>query len=354
MQTTLDIQIQKTLNSRISEVDFNNIPFGKIFSDHMFLADYKDGEWSNPRIEPYRDLNLSPANSAIHYGQSIFEGMKAFKSQSDEVLLFRPYKNFERFNLSAERMCMPSIPEDIFIEGLRTIIDLDRNWVPPKEGEALYVRPYMFAMDDYIGIKPSDTYSFMIFTCPVGAYYAEPVRVKIETKYTRAVKGGVGFAKAAGNYAASLYPSKMAREQGFHQLIWTDGQEHRFVEESGTMNVMFIIDGVLRTPPTGETILNGVTRDSVLTIIRDWGMEVNESPIEVKELVEALESGKLSEAFGTGTAATIAPIEAIGHEDKVFELGYQSEGALSTKILTELEAIKRGQIEDRFGWNMAI
>ncbi len=354
MQTTLDIDIQRTQSSRLSQVDFNNIPFGRIFSDHMFIADYSDGEWKNPHIRPYGNLDLSPANSAIHYGQSIFEGMKAFKSEDGRVLLFRPYENFVRFNKSAERMCMPTVSEELFIEGLRTIIDLDRDWVPPQEGEALYVRPFMFAMDDYIGIKPSDTYKFMIFTCPVGAYYADPVRVKIEEHYTRAVKGGVGYAKAAGNYAASLYPSKLAREQGFHQLIWTDGQEHKFIEESGTMNVMFMIDGVLRTAPTGETILKGVTRDSVLTILRDWGMKVEESPMTVAELVSALETGKVTEAFGTGTAATIAPISAIGHKDEVFDLNYNKDTAMSTKILNELEAIKRGQIEDRFDWNMAI
>ncbi len=354
MQTTLEIDIRKTENSRIGQVDFDNLPFGRIFSDHMLISDYGNESWKNPHIMPYQDLHLSPANSAIHYGQSIFEGMKAFKSADGRVLLFRPYENFQRFNRSAERMCMPQVSEELFIEGLRTLINLDRDWVPPQEGEALYVRPFMFAMDDYIGIKPSDTYKFMIFTCPVGAYYADPVRVKIETHFTRAVKGGVGFAKAAGNYAASLYPSKMAREQGFHQLIWTDGQEHKFVEESGTMNVIFVINGALRTAPTSETILKGVTRDSVLTIARDWGMEVNESPLEVAELVESLRAGKVSEAFGAGTAATVAPISAIGHEDEVFDLGYSKESALSTKLMTELEAIKRGQIEDRFGWNMVI
>jgi branched-chain amino acid aminotransferase len=354
MEITLDINIEKTESSKLEGLDLSNIPFGKIFSDHMFFAKYEESEWKNPRILPYQKLKLSPANSAIHYGQSIFEGMKAFRTDQGKITLFRPHENLKRFNKSAERMCMPLVPEELFIGGLQSLIDLDRDWVPSQAGEALYVRPFMFAMDDYIGIRPSDSYYFLIFSCPVGAYYSEPVRIKIETRYTRAVKGGTGFAKAAGNYAASLYPSKLAREQGFHQLLWTDGQEHRFIEESGTMNIIFIIDGKIKTPPVGETILKGVTRDSVLVLARDRGMEIDESPIEVAELVRALENGRVSEAFGTGTAATIAPVEAIGFEDRVFDLNFDPKTAFSTKILDELEAMKRGRIEDRFDWNMTI
>ncbi|MFT6964158.1 MAG: branched-chain amino acid aminotransferase, partial [Flammeovirgaceae bacterium] len=228
-ETTLQIPVQKAEKSRISEIDFNNIEFGKNYSDHMFVADYKDGEWQDLRIMPFADMQMSPATSALHYGQSIFEGLKAYPSESeDKVLIFRPDENCKRFNKSAIRMCMPEIPEEIFMEGLFKVIDIDRSWVPSQEGCSLYIRPFMFATDEYVGLKPSETYRFIIFTSPVGSYYSEPVKVKIETHYTRAVSGGTGAAKTAGNYAASLYPAKLAQEQGYHQLVWTDGKEHKY------------------------------------------------------------------------------------------------------------------------------
>ncbi len=351
MINTLDIQIHKTNQSKISEVDFENVPFGKVYSDHMFLANYKDGKWGNFRIEPYGNINLSPANSAIHYGQSIFEGMKAYKMQDGKINIFRPHKNFERMNRSAERMCMPQIDEELFFEGIRSLVNLDKNWVPGKENTSLYIRPFMFATDEYIGIKPSDNYLFMIFTCPVGAYYAKPVSVKIETKYTRAIEGGTGAAKAAGNYAASLFPARIAQKEGYQQLIWTDGKEHKYIEESGTMNLMFIASDTLYTAPTGDTILEGVTRDSVLTLARDWGMKVEEKKIEVSELVKALKEGRVQEAFGTGTAATIAHIASIGFENERYELPSVETRKFSIKILESLEGIKRGTKEDKFNWN---
>lgn len=351
MISTIDIDIQKTSNSRISEVDFDNVPFGKVYSDHMFLADYSDGKWQNFRIVPYGNISLSPANSAIHYGQSIFEGMKAYKMADGKVNVFRPEKNYKRINKSAERMCMPAIPEEVFFEGIQTLIELDKDWIPDNPGCSLYIRPYMFATDEYIGIKPSDNYLFMIFTCPVGAYYSKPVNVKIETEFTRAVEGGTGAAKAAGNYAASLYPARKAQKEGYQQLIWTDGKEHKYIEESGTMNLMFIASNTLYTAPTGDTILDGVTRDSVLTLARKWGMKVEERRIKVEELVNALKENRVQEAFGTGTAATIAHIASIGFENEKYDLPPVEGREFSNRFLKVLDGIKRGIEADEFGWN---
>ncbi len=239
------------------------------------------GKWQDARITPFADMKMSPANSALHYGQSIFEGLKAFRSESeDKILIFRPEENCKRLNRSAKRMCMPEIPEELFMEGLSQLVDLDRKWVPNKEDSSLYVRPFMFATDEYIGVRPSETYRFIIFTSPVGSYYSEPVKVKIETHYTRAVSGGTGAAKTAGNYAASLYPAKLAQEQGYHQLIWTDGKEHKYIEEAGTMNIMFVIGNKLRTAPLTDTILPGITRASVLQMAKDWGLDVQEKPVD--------------------------------------------------------------------------
>lgn len=353
MQDTLQISINKVENSRIKNLDYNNIQFAREYSDHMLLVDYKNGAWQTPRIEPYGNLNISPANPAIHYGQSIFEGLKAYKHKNGQVSVFRPKANYDRMNVSAERMVMPHIPEEIFMDGLRELLKLDQQWVPDVEGTALYIRPFMFAIDEFIGVKPSQDFTFMIITTPVGAYYAKPVKVKVEKHYTRAVKGGTGFAKTAGNYAASLYPAKLAQEDGYDQLIWTDGQNHELIEESGTMNVMFIIDDALVTAPTGDTILNGITRDSVLTIARDWGYKVEERPLSVTELVTALENGKLKEAFGVGTAATIAPIEVIANDGIDYRLD-DSGREFSTKILKTLTDIRLGNQEDKFGWNYYI
>jgi len=315
MVHTLDIEVNKTNNSRISEMDFQNIEFAKQYSDHMFIADFDGNEWKDYKIVPYQNISLSPANPAIHYGQSIFEGLKAYKSANGEVLIFRPERNFERMNISAERMMMPTLDEDIFMDGLHELVNLDRQWVPDVDGTALYIRPFMFAMDEYIGIRPSKTFRFMIITCPVGAYYSRPVKVKIEEHYTRAIKGGTGYAKTAGNYAASLYPASLAQKAGYDQLLWTDGQFHKFIEESGTMNIMFVINNTLITAPLGDTILNGINRDSVRELARRWGMDVEVRPIEVDELIKSIENNTLQEAFGVGTAATIANIEVIGYRE---------------------------------------
>lgn len=350
MIDTVNIAIEKLKKSRLSEVDFDNIPFGKVYTDHMFLADYRDGSWQNFRIKPYKNIEISPASPALHYGQSIFEGMKAYKDASGRALVFRPSDNWKRLNISGERMCMPHLPEEIFMEGLNTLIELDRNWIPEKEGSSLYIRPFMFSADEYVGIRPSINWTFMIILCPVGAYYSTPVKVKIETHYTRAVAGGTGYAKAGGNYGGAIYPAKLAQDKGYHQLVWTDGIEHKYIEESGTMNVMFVIDDTLITPALSDSILAGITRDSVLQLARHWGMKVEERKIAVDELVKALKENRVQEAFGAGTAATIAHIELIGHEDQDYILPAIANRKFANKVLSELEGIKRGKLEDKFNW----
>lgn len=348
------IKIERIKESRIKEVDFDNIPFGRQFSDHMFVMDYKDGKWENPVIKPYQPIPMSPAMHALHYGQSIFEGMKAYKNIEGEVFLFRPEENFNRFNNSAERMCMPQIPKAIFMEALTELVRMDHAWIPLKEGSSLYVRPFMYATDEFIGVRPSETYRFIIFTCPVGTYYTEPVRVKIETVYSRACEGGVGRAKAAGNYGGALYPARMGQQEGFHQLVWTDAKEHKYIEESGTMNVMFMIGNKLMTPPLSGTILPGITRSSVLTIARDWGMNVVETSIHVDEVINALKKGTLKEAFGVGTAATIAHIKVIGYRNKKYELPDLETREFSNKVSAYLEKLRRGLIEDKFNWRWQV
>jgi branched-chain amino acid aminotransferase len=350
MLDTLDISIRKVQNSRINEVDFNNIPFGRVYSDHMFIADYEDGQWSDLRIVPYENLSMAPASSVIHYGQSVFEGLKAYKNNKGEAVVFRPEANAKRLNKSAERMCIPEVPEELFLQAMTELLKLDNAWIPNKENTALYIRPFVFAMDDYIGIKPSEKYRFMIITCPVGAYYSEPVRVKIETEFTRAAKGGTGYAKAAGNYAGSLYPAKLAQKQGYHQLVWTDALEHKYIEESGTMNIMFVINDTLITPEASSTILRGITRDSVLTLARDWGMKVEERRVSINEVIEAAKNGTLKEAFGAGTAATIAHIALIGYDGVDYKLPAIEEREFSNKVLKAMDAIKLGEVEDKFDW----
>ena len=351
MKTSLAIPVEKTKKSKLAKTDFSNLVFGKTISDHMFVADYKNGEWSDLRIEPYAPMEIHPANAALHYGQSIFEGMKAYKNAAGEVLIFRGDANWRRFNESADRMCMPELPEEIFIDGLVQLLDLDRDWVPTAQGASLYIRPFMFAMDNYIGVKPSESYRFMIFTCPVGNYYSKPVSVKVETTFTRSIEGGTGAAKTAGNYAASLYPALQAQKAGYDQLLWTDGKSHSKIEESGTMNVMFKIKGTIITAPVNTgTILKGITRDSVIQLSKDWGTPLEERFLTVSELQEALEAGILEEAFGTGTAATIAHIERINVNGKDYMLPQISENAFSKKILAELDGIKYGEVADPHGW----
>lgn len=355
LQDTLSVKVTKTTHSRIKEVDWDNLPFGKIFSDHMLVMDYKDGEWQQPEIIPFANLSLHPATSAIHYGQSIFEGMKANRAENGDIFIFRPDMNAKRFQESCERMCMPIIPIDVFTELVRKTVEVDKDWVPNKDGESLYIRPFLFATDEFVGIRPSETYKFVIFTCPVGSYYNEPVNVKIEEFYTRASTGGVGRAKTAGNYGASLYPAKQGQMKGFHQLLWTDGKEHKYVEESGTMNIVFVINGTIVTPSEdSDTILRGVTKRSVLDVAHKWGIPVEERKVSVEEVVTAIKNGTLTDAFGAGTAATIAPIAKIGYRDEVLELPPIESREISKKIKNYLDDLKAGKEEDVFGWCLKV
>jgi len=346
----LDIKIEKTLNSKIDTLDWDNLVFGHAFSDHMFVMDYKDGKWSNAQITEFKDLSLSPATSVLHYGQTIFEGMKGYRNEDNTAILFRPEENAKRFNISAERMCMPEVPVPMFMEALKVLLDIDREWIPTKSGNSLYIRPYMIATDPYVGIRPSETYKFIIFSCPVGKYYTKPVPVKIETKYSRAVSGGTGYAKAGGNYAGSLYPALLAQKDGYRQLIWTDAKEHKYIEEAGTMNVIFQIGNTLITPKSSDTILAGITRRSVLDIARDWGYEIEERKVTVKEIIDAIKDGSLVEAFGAGTAATIAQINLIHFDGVDYELKDPVESEFSNKLLSYLTSYKMGHEEDKFNW----
>ncbi len=346
----MEIQIQPIGKSRIDEVDFNNLAFGRSFADHMLIAEYANGAWQSMTIQPYGPLSYQPAMMSIHYGQSIFEGMKGYRSSKGDVLVFRPQENLKRFNKSAVRMCMPEVPEEIFLGGLKKLLEIDQAWVPDKEGCSLYIRPFMFATDEYVGVSPSTTYKFIIFNCPVGSYYSKPLKVRVETEYIRAAKGGVGFAKNAGNYGGSLFPTQKAMQAGYDQIIWTDAATHQYVEEAGTMNLMFMVGGSLVTAPTGDTILDGVTRKSVIQIAKDWGIDVQERQLSVKELVNGILDGSVTEAFGAGTAAVIAPIQIIGFDGKDYQLPDKKESDFSSKVFTEINQIRLGEIEDSRGW----
>lgn len=351
---TTTFEIRKTTQSRIAEVDFSNLVFGRSFSDHMLVAKYENGQWGKTEIVPYGNLSLSPATAALHYGQTIFEGMKAYKNDEGEVLLFRPFDNWKRFNLSAQRMCMPTVPEEIFIGGLQELIRLDSDWVPTGAGQSLYIRPYMFSADEYIGVKPSDSYYLIIFTCPVGNYYSKPVKVRVETEYIRAAEGGVGAAKCGGNYGGSLYPAKLAQQDGYDQLIWTDAKEHKYIEESGTMNIMFVIDGKLVTPAVSSSILDGVTRKSIVAVAEYWNIPVEERRVSVVEIMDAVKAGKLDAAFGAGTAAVVSPFSHISFEGVDYALPELNDASFPVRVKEFLEKLRTGKTEDIFGWTLKV
>jgi branched-chain amino acid aminotransferase len=354
MIAALDIQVTKTGKSKLPEIDFNNLPFGKYFTDHMLEVDYADGEWKNVQIKPFQNLSLSPALAAIHYGQSIFEGIKAYKDREGNPFIFRPYDNFRRFNISAERMMMPVVPEDIFIEGMRRLIEIDRDWIPMKSDYSLYIRPFMFASDDVIGVKASDTYKFMILLSPTGPYYSAPMKIYVEEKYTRAARGGFGFAKAAGNYGGSMLATAVARQQGYDQVLWTDAVEHKYVQEIGTMNVFFVIGDKVLTPDLeAGTILEGVTRDSAIEVLREEGYTVEETPIHIDDVVRAYQAGELKEVFGTGTAATISMIKELKYEDYTIKFDTDTWKVAPTvkRVLTD---IREGRRADTKGWMFRI
>ncbi|MGI4749492.1 MAG: branched-chain amino acid aminotransferase [Janthinobacterium lividum] len=351
---TLDIKISKAEISRLPETDYSNLVFGQNFSDHMLVADYVNGQWQNFEILPYGELRLSPAISSLHYGQAFFEGMKAYKLQNGQISIFRPYKNAERFNKSAERLCMPQLPEDLFVQSIAALVEQDQQWIPEQENHALYIRPFMFATEAALGVHPSSTYKFCVLTCPVGPYFSKYLKVKVETEYSRASDGGFGFAKAAGNYGGSMLPAKKAAEEGFDQIIWTDAREHAYVEELGAANIIFILDGKMVTPSTRDTILKGVTRDSILTIARSWNMPVEERRVSVTEVLDGIKSGKLTEAFGVGTAATITPIAEIGFQEAIFTLPDPEKAEFASKLRRALDDIKYGRAKDLNNWNYIV
>jgi branched-chain amino acid aminotransferase len=354
MTDTISFPVTKVAISRIQDVDFENLKFGASFADHMFVVDYSDGKWGQGEIVPYGPWSFDPSMAALHYGQAIFEGQKAYRTPNGDVQIFRPLANFERFNHSAVRMSMPEIPEELFVGGMSQLIQLDRDWVPTQAGSSLYIRPFMVATDEFLGVRTSLSYRFAIICCPVGQYYGEPIRVKVEKSFSRVAEGGIGNAKAAGNYAGSLYPTALAQKDGFHQLLWTDAATHTYFEESGTMNVMFLIGNTLITPGIGSTILKGVTRDSVLTLAKEQGYVVEERRVSVVEIVEALKSGKLNDAFGAGTAATIAPIAMIQENGVDYQLPPIEQRPFAAKIMKDLTDIRTGVVPDRFGWMMKV
>ena len=348
------IQIHRTQHSRLSSIDFNHLEFGKHISDHMLVVDYADGKWGQPHIIPYGDMTLSPAMLSLHYGQAIFEGMKAYKTTSGNITVFRLKRHHERMNRSLDRMCMPPIPYELFEQSLKALIEVDRSWIPAAEGSSLYIRPVVFASEARLGVKISDQYKFVIMTSPVGPYYSKPLRVKVEETYVRAAEGGAGFAKCAGNYGVSFYPTHMARKEGFDQVLWTDAKEHKFIDEAGTMNVMFVMDGKLVTPKLTTAILDGITRDSILALAKDMNISTEERKVSIDELIEAHKKGSLTEAFGAGTAAIVAPIAVINIHGKDYTLPPITEGSIQAQVKRKLNNMRLGLEADIHQWNYII
>lgn len=354
MVATPLMNITKVETSKLKDLNLENIPFGKFYSDHMLESDYIDGEWTNVEIKPYQPLLLEPSVAAIHYGQAIFEGIKAYKDPSGNPFIFRPKDNFKRFNLSAHRMQMPEVPEEIFMEGMRQLVELDKNWIPTQPDHSLYIRPFMFSSDPVIGVKPSETYKFMIILSPTGPYYTAPMRIYVEEKYTRAAPGGIGFAKAAGNYGASMLATAEAKKLGYDQVLWTDAFEHKYLQEIGTMNVFFIIGNKAVTPSLDEgTILEGVTRDSAMQVLKEMGFEVVEQKITIDDLIQAHKAGALYEVFGTGTAATISLIKELRYKDYVMQFD-TSMWKTAPELKKRLNAIRYGLVPDQYGWMMPV
>ena len=354
MELTASVTVRKTSHSKIEDVDFDNLEFGKYISDHMLLCDYLNGEWQSPQILPYSNLSLSPSTLALHYGQTVFEGMKAFRTKDNTINIFRLEMHYERFVKSLQRMCMAVVPKEIFTEGLLQLVKLDKAWVPSAEGSALYIRPFVYASESRFGVKVSDEYRFLAFTGPVPSLFANPIKVKVETRYTRAASGGTGSAKCGGNYGASFLPTQIARNEGYDQVLWTDGRENKYIEESGMMNVMFVINNKLVTPPLSDSILDGVTRDSLLTLADDLGYSSEERKISIDELRSAFQNGTISEAFGVGTAAVIAPISVIGIEDIDYSLPSYTPDNVMFQIKKKLDDIRSGAAEDIHNWNFRV
>jgi branched-chain amino acid aminotransferase len=344
------IPVTKTTNPRLPHFKIETLQFGKHFTDHMLMADYIDGEWKNIEIKPYAPFEVDPASAVLHYGQTIFEGIKAYKNSKDEVVIFRPDQNFIRFNVSADRMQMPAVPEWLFMEGMKQLIAIDKGWIPSLPDHSLYIRPFMIATDPFLGVRPSTTYKFMILLGPSGPYFSAPMKIVIEEKYTRAAPGGVGYAKNGGNYGGSLYPVELAKKRGFDQILWTDAFEHKYVEEVGVMNVMFVIDGKVITPSLERgTVLKGVTRDSAIILLRDMGYVVEERNLSVDEIVEAHKKGLLQEVFGVGTAAVVSFIINLTYKDYSMDFDLDKL-KVAPSLKQHLNDIRVGNVPDKHNW----
>ena len=347
--------IQKSTNPRISSFDPNNFSFGNTFTDHMVICEYEDGKWGDVRVQAYGPLPFSPAMMGVNYGQACFEGMKAYKDKDGQVFIFRPEKNFARINKSAKRLAMPEVTEEMFLGGLKALVDIDRDWIPYGEGNSLYIRPLIFATEEALKARIANKYMFAIVATPAKSYYSAPVSVKIADYYSRAANGGVGSAKAAGNYAASFYPTKLANEEGFEQIIWTDDSTHEYFEESGTMNVFVRINDTIYTPPTSEKILDGVTRDSFIQLAKRRGIEVKVEPVSVKAVVEAHKAGTLKEIWGVGTAVVTSVFKAVGYKGEKLELPQLSlEDSYALTLQKDLVDIQTNVAEDPFGWRVLV
>lgn len=348
------ITIELNPNPKAKPEDESKLGFGHIFTDHMFIMDYKTGKgWYNPRIVPFGPLALSPATMCLHYGQEVFEGMKAYRTADDKIQLFRPEENFRRLNVSNERLVIPPIDEEFALEALNELVKIDKDWVPHTDGASLYIRPFIISVDPFLGVRPADEYMFIIIMSPSGPYYAsglDPVSIYVESNYVRAVKGGMGFTKTAGNYAASLIAQNEAHEQNYSQVLWLDGVEKKYIEEVGAMNIFFKIDGEIVTPALHGSILSGITRKSALELCKSWGMKVSEKRITIQEVADAYDNGKLEEVFGTGTAAVISPVGKLKWGDKVMVINDNKIGEVSQKLYDTMTGIQYGKIEDTFGW----
>ncbi|SEL79879.1 branched-chain amino acid aminotransferase [Aquimarina amphilecti] len=348
-----EIEITKINESKISQVDFENLAFGKVFTDHMFICDYVNGEWQTPKIVPYGPLTLDPSARVFHYGQAVFEGMKAYKDDQGDTFLFRPDENFKRINKSAERLAMPEFPEEYFFDGLNTLLKLDDQWIKSGFGNSLYIRPFVIATQPSVSASEADEYRFMIICSPAQSYYSGDVSVLVAEKFSRSASGGFGYAKAAGNYAGQFYPTKLAKEQGYQQIIWTDSNTHEYVEEAGTMNVFFRINDTLLTAPVSDRILDGITRKSLIALAEKQGYNVEVRPIKVSEVVDAFNNGSLKEIFGAGTAAVVSPVKAFGYKGEHYELEKQ-ENSYASYFKKSLMDIQYNKAEDSFGWRTKV
>ncbi|MGN0583026.1 MAG: branched-chain amino acid aminotransferase [Oscillospiraceae bacterium] len=350
----MDIRVELTKTPKEKPTDENNLGFGHVFTDHMFIMNYDKGQgWHDARIVPYAPLELSPAAMCLHYAQEVFEGLKAYRTADGSVQLFRPEENFKRLNVSNERLVIPQIDVDFCIEALDKLVSIEKDWVPHTDGASLYIRPFIIACDPFLGVRPADSYMFIIILSPSGAYYStglNPVSIYVESNYVRAVKGGMGFTKTGGNYAASLIGQDEAHKQNYSQVLWLDGVEKKYIEEVGAMNIFFIIDNEVVTPALQGSILSGITRKSVLELCKSWGMKVSEKRITIQEVADAYDSGKLQEVFGTGTAAVISPVGTLKWGDKVMTINDNKIGSISQKLYDTMTGIQYGKIEDKFNW----